>query len=76
MNIKEPRLFRIAQKDPRWCAILIVEFQAFVDNHTWELVPHPSRSNVISCKCAYKIKRKLNGLVDPFKASIVARGFN
>jgi histone deacetylase 1/2 len=51
------------------------EIQALHSNNTWSLVPfHPSM-NVIGCRWMYKIKRRVDGSVEQYKARLEARGF-
>jgi hypothetical protein len=73
--LKEPTSFSQANKDPKWRKAMQEEFQALMDNHTWELVPHPQR-HVIGCKWVYKVKQKADGSIDRFKTRLIARGFN
>ena len=42
---------------------------------TWDLVNLPFGKSVISCKWVYKIKTQSDGIVDYYKARLVARGF-
>ena len=42
---------------------------------TWDLVDLPSRKSTIDCKWVYKIKTQSEGIVDRYKARLVARGF-
>lgn len=51
------------------------EFQALVDNQTWELVPFTSDMKVISNKWIFKVKTNSDGSLDKLKARLVARGF-
>jgi hypothetical protein len=37
--------------DPNWCRTMEEEFAALVANNTWDLVPRPVGSNVITDKC-------------------------
>ena len=42
---------------------------------TWDLVDLPSEKSTIGCKWVYKIKTRLDGTVDRYKALLVAKGF-
>ncbi|GJR93543.1 retrovirus-related pol polyprotein from transposon TNT 1-94 [Tanacetum coccineum] len=45
-------------------------------NKTWELVDHPVRQKLVSCKWLFKIKEGIEGVEKPtYKARLVARGF-
>lgn len=52
------------------------EHQALVVNNMWELVPPSLDHNIIGYKWLYKIKQKPHGLVDHFKAQLVAHAFS
>jgi hypothetical protein len=52
-----------------------LEFQALQNNNTWHLVTLVDGKNVIDCKWLYKIKRKVDGSIDRYKAQLVAKGF-
>src|SRR4051812_1468494 len=51
------------------------ELEAFHKTNTWELVPLPPGVRPVSCKWIYKVKTKIDGSVDRYKARLVARGF-
>lgn len=51
------------------------EFNAFIHNQTWELVP-PTSHHPIGCKWVFRIKHKLDGSIDKYKAHLVAKGFH
>lgn len=76
MNIKEPRPFFSAQKDPHWRATMLNEFHALMDNHTWDLAPPLSTCNVIGWKWVSTVKQKLDGSADQLEARLVAQAFN
>ena len=52
------------------------EYNALIENKTWELVPQPQGKNVIGCKWVYKTKFRSNGDIEKFKARLVAKGLN
>jgi hypothetical protein len=53
-----------------------VEFDALLKNHTWTLVPFDSAANIIGCTWVFRLKRKVDGFVDHYKAHLVAKGFH
>ncbi|GJZ53893.1 retrovirus-related pol polyprotein from transposon RE1 [Tanacetum coccineum] len=44
---KEPKGFKSAAKDPKWFAAMCDEMKALKLNATWELVPRPTKSNIV-----------------------------
>jgi len=51
------------------------EIQALLANKTWTLVSfHPSM-NVVGSRQVYRIKRRFDGSIERYKASLVARYF-
>jgi hypothetical protein len=44
-------------------------------NSTWHLVPLQQGRNVIDCKWVFKVKHKVDGSLDRYKAHLVAKGF-
>jgi hypothetical protein len=51
------------------------EHDALLMNHTWDLVPRPPQSNVVSGKWVFKHKFKADGTLERYKARWVLRGF-
>jgi hypothetical protein len=51
------------------------EFQALLENQTWTLCLRPRNHNIIKNKWVYKLKQNLDGTIDRYKASLVAKGF-
>ena len=71
----ESLTFSDADRYEAWHCAMHDEIQALHSNNTWSLVHvHPSM-NVIGCRWVYKIKRRMDGSVERYKARLVARGF-
>ena len=51
------------------------ELDALHKTGTWDLVDLPSGKSTIGCKWVYKTKTRSDGMVDRYKARLVARGF-
>ena len=62
--------------DPNWRAAMAEEYQALIDNGTWQLVPRPPGANVVSEKWIFKHKYHSDGTLARHKARWVVRGFS
>lgn len=51
------------------------EYEALVQNHTWELVPNDLSKNAVDCKWLFRIKHHSNDSVDRYKAKLIGKGF-
>ena len=51
------------------------ELDAFHKNHTWDMIDLPSGQSIVGCRWVYKIKTKVDGSVEWYKACLVAKGF-
>jgi hypothetical protein len=51
------------------------EYGALISNGTWELVPRPQGSNVVTGKWVFTYKLRADGTLDRYKARWVLRGF-
>jgi hypothetical protein len=51
------------------------EYGALISNGTWELVPRPQGSNVVTGKWVFTHKLRADGTLDRYKAHCVLRGF-
>lgn len=47
-----------AIKHHNWWKAMNKEFDALLSNGTWTLVLKPPNSNLVGCKCVYKIKKR------------------
>ncbi|KAL4571389.1 hypothetical protein LXL04_018148 [Taraxacum kok-saghyz] len=70
----EPSTHHQALKDPKWRKAMDLEFNALLQNQTWELVP-PSSQTPIGCKWVFRVKRNPDGSIEKYKARLVAKGF-
>ena len=52
------------------------ELQALEQNHTWQLTSLPKGKKAIGSKWVYKVKYKLDGIIDCYKAKLVAKGYH
>lgn len=52
------------------------ELAALEANHGWDITDLPPGKRAISSKWIYKIKFKLDGTIERFKARFVVRGFS
>jgi hypothetical protein len=74
-HTSEPIAFSCANRYKAWHGAIRDEIQALYSINTWSLVPfHPS-INVVGSRWVYKIKRRVNGSIEQYKARLVARGF-
>ena len=60
---------------PGWQEVMNKEFQALLDNHTWDIVSLPNGKKPIACKWVYKVKFKADGTVERLKARLAIKGF-
>jgi hypothetical protein len=51
-----PSSVRAALVDSNWHCVMEEEFAAFITNNTWDLIPHPIGSNVVTGKWIFKHK--------------------
>jgi hypothetical protein len=70
-----PSSARVALADLHWCAAMEDEYGALISNRTWELVPRPQGSNVVTGKWVFTHKLRADGTLDRYKARWVLRGF-
>jgi hypothetical protein len=70
-----PSSAHAALADPHWCAAVEEEYGALISNGTWELVPRPQGSNIITGKWFFMHKLCADGTLDHYKARRVLRGF-
>jgi hypothetical protein len=64
-----------ALTDPHWCATMEDEYRVMISNGTWELVPRPQGSNVVTSKWVFTHKLRADGTFDHYKTCWVIQGF-
>jgi hypothetical protein len=69
-----PSSVRTALADPHWRRAM-EEYAALLANHTWDLVPRPPGTNVVTGKWLFRHKLTSAGSLDRYKAHWVLRGF-
>lgn len=77
-KIHEPLSYKeaIRSKDQRlWKIAILEELQALISNNTWILKRLPEGRRLVSSKWVFRVKYTSSGLVDRYKARLVARGF-
>jgi hypothetical protein len=70
-----PSSVRAALIDPNWHRAMEEEFTALIANNTWDLVPRPVGSNVVTGKWIFKHKFNSDGSLERYKARWVLRSF-
>jgi hypothetical protein len=68
----EPVSFREADCFLFWHSAMESKITALHANDTWSLVPYEPSINVVGCRWVYKIKRRADGIVEHYKAHLVA----
>ncbi|CAL8155481.1 unnamed protein product [Prunus armeniaca] len=72
----EPTCFSQASKHPAWRTEISEESNALLQNQTWSLVPPFPTHTPVGCKWVFRIKRHFDGIVEHYKAYLVAKGFH
>jgi len=70
-----PRSYRAALADSNWRAAMEAKYAALLTNTTWELLPRPAQSNVVTGKWVFKNKFNADGSFERYKARWDLRGF-
>jgi hypothetical protein len=51
------------------------EYNSFLENQTWDLVPLPYGRKLVICRWVYRTKSAVDGHISRYKARLVAKGF-
>ncbi|XP_019182730.1 PREDICTED: uncharacterized protein LOC109177743 [Ipomoea nil] len=72
----DPTCYTQAVKYSEWRKAMDQEFNALLQNQTWQLVSSQPGMNIIGCKWVLRTKRKADGSIERHKARLVAKEFN
>lgn len=78
-DMSEPTTVREALNSPdgeKWKQAMIDEYNALIENETWELTELPAGRKAIDTKWVYKLKRDGDGAVQRHKARLVVKGYS
>jgi hypothetical protein len=70
-----PSSVRTALADPHWRRAMAEEYAALLANHTWDLVPRPPGTNVVTGKWLFRHNLTSDGSLDRYKARWVLQCF-
>lgn len=63
-----------ALQDPNWTPSMTDEIDAFRETRTWDLVPRPADTNIVSCMWLHKHKLNADGSFKRYRLRLVANG--
>ena len=61
---KELTCFEEAIKQKEWVDAMVKEYQSFIKNDVWAIVPRPKYKPVVSSKCTFKTKHSAYGSIE------------
>jgi hypothetical protein len=59
-----------------WKDAMAKEYQSFMKNDVWDIIPRSEGKSIVTSKWIYKIKHATDGSIEKYKARFVARGFS
>ena len=71
-----PKSYKSPLLDPNWAAAMKDEYDALLQNNTWQLVPRPPNTNIVSGKWVFRHKFNSDGSLARYKARWVCRGYS
>ena len=60
----------------KWKMVMEEEMDSLAKKNTWNLVELPQWRSVFGCKWVFKLKRKVDGSIERYKARPVAKGYS
>jgi hypothetical protein len=67
-------VFEEAKGRSEWEKAMAAKHESLIKNHTWDLTSLSPGKKLIPCKWMYKVKYKENGILEKYKAWLVAKG--
>ncbi|RDX75632.1 hypothetical protein CR513_44461, partial [Mucuna pruriens] len=61
--------------EKNWKQAIDIEMEALEKNKTWKLVSLPAGKKPVGCKWVYTVKYKVDGLIERYKARLVAKDY-
>ena len=74
-SIKEPNSYKEVVKHDSWRQAVAAEIIALEHNNTWVFTDLPPNKKAIGYKWVYKVKYRVDGTLEHYKARLVAIGF-
>ena len=71
----EPFAFSDADRYAVWHNAMCDEIAVLRKNHTWSFVLFYPSMNIVGSRWVYRIKRRVNGSIERYKAYLIAKGF-
>jgi hypothetical protein len=71
-----PKTYKSTLLDPNWSAAMQDEYSALLENNTWQLVPRPSNTNIVSGNWVFCQKFNSDGSLARYKARLFYRGYS
>lgn len=75
-----PKTYEEAVNDTDWGQLwkeaVDAEIRALAGNGTWKYVVPPKHANIVTSKWVFTVKYAISGMIEKFKARLVARGFS
>ena len=70
-----PNSVQEALRDPRWKEAMNEEMKSLQKNSTWEVGELPEGRKPVGCRWVFTIKYKADGMVERYKARLIAKGY-
>lgn len=74
-TINEPNNHKSIMQIPHWHQVMCDEFNAFLVQKTWTLVPSPPNQNILGSKWMFKTKVNSDDSIAYYKARLMAQGY-